>query len=1344
MFYRISGTPNLAKTRAFAAVLAFLLAFLLAFPVIAALPIMVVASPPPAVLPSIHGYKLLGAAPRDLPILVTFAIPLRNLNTLDSLVMQISNPASPMYRHFLTPQQVKSDFLPTAAYESLLSTLQSKGIQIQTTALDSQIVAEGTAAQFESAIGLSINTYTNGTLAYYSSAGMTTFEGAFVYASNATLIFTHPASASTLRPNSNVTFTQGTFSAKQLQPVYNATSLLSRGFDGTGQTIGLLDFFGSPTIASDLNLFDKTFGFPDAKLNVIPVGPYDPNLGANVGWSTEVSLDVEVSHAMAPGAAIDLYIANGALPLSTPLAKIVQDDKVTTLSQSFGNFEWMYSLTSYIGGPAYFALNVIMPDQYYALGSAEGISFLSSSGDAGGSGYSSGPEGDLEYPSTSPFVTSVGGTQTYFSTSASGAESFVQTAWSNVGYVPNLVNAGGGGGGVSILEPKPWYQASQTTPPSYPNGRLNPDLSLQAGVDPATMIVDSGKVIGSGGTSESSPLLAGLLTLVAESVKGHLGLINPLIYNVGNNPGEYSKGFNPITFGYIVPWTSTPGFNLATGWGAPNIGELALLMNASASKPELTIRGEIVNATGKGQLGYTPGDKLTLNVRITSAGARVTSGTFTMNLQTLSGTFLPTPMAFNPSTGNWTGTITMGQQSGLAYVDLSGSSAAGVHGEGVGVIFAGYLGSITATGSIYSLAVDPWTWGPSNRLSLTIYTTDLLGRPQPAEPVTLSVQPYSIATNQYTSLSSVTFAGLGTGGVTGTLASAAPDGPVSLVTQGDVYGYAPLFYGIYLQTSYIYPDVAAEPGSVAPGQSLTIISTPIAPVNVYFETSFETGRLFAYDVSVGSNVTASLINPTGGTISSANLYYQPCAQALRVCNGGAKIIYGQLQVPANATRGLYTVQLHAKYGSFTPGGNITGSFYGQVWVSGKAIVPQISLFPAFTSGSSAILNSPSSNITSAGGLFGGEHVSLVARIAYSNGTIVKFGEFSAAVYPHSLSDQYASLIHSVYAQGGLIQLRFDPDFQSWVGNLTLPSASSQGDLAPLGVNSVGYSGSYDVFVTGLASDGTPTTTESNAQQPFFVEPYVYVGPDTQVSSISGGLQSQLAFVGATITASGSLNGDLFLGSVSIKGGNIVITGSRIDGKLLLDHANVTLIGVSGGTIIANNSTLTLKDSSIDSLELTGSKVSLADSSYRSVTPTLPVIAAGGLSKAIGGTSNFNVTVAGAGLTPDSLSAWVDGATESLRVNSTSSGLRAFGTIDATKLNDGVHTLQLTAIQSDGLSATLSTTFSTNAQVSSLRGTVLLASVAIGAVAVVALVLGVLAIRRRKAPQAAPATGGWHV
>ena len=335
-----------------------------------------------------------------------------------------------------------------------------------------------------------------------------------------------------------------------MQSVYNATSLYAQGYQGEGQTIGLLEFFGSPTITQDLQLFDAQFGFSNPSLNMLPIVPYNPNLGVSEGWSTEVSLDVEISHAMAPKAAIDMYVTTGALSFAADLAPIVDDDSVTTLSMSFSVApEWG---TSVIGGPLFY-FNMFLPDQYFMLGSLEGITFLGSSGDGGGSGYSSGPAGNLGNPDNSPYVTAVGGTQTYFYTQPNGTETFAQTAWSNVGYVPNCVNSGGGGGGVSFVEPKPWYQQSQQTPPSYPNGRMEPDLSLQAGVDPATYIVDSGSVIAVGGTSESVQLLSGLLTLVAESAGGPLGLINPFLYSLGNNAATYTKAFTPITFGYNYP-----------------------------------------------------------------------------------------------------------------------------------------------------------------------------------------------------------------------------------------------------------------------------------------------------------------------------------------------------------------------------------------------------------------------------------------------------------------------------------------------------------------------------------------------------------------------------------------------------------------------------------------------------------------------------------------------------------------------------------------------------------------------------------------------------------------------
>ena len=81
-----------------------------------------------------------------------------------------------------------------------------------------------------------------------------------------------------------------------------------RGDNGTGQTIVIIDSFGSPTLASDLATFDADYGLPaPPSLSVLaPLGslPFDPTNDDMVGWAVETTLDVEWAHAMAPGASI--------------------------------------------------------------------------------------------------------------------------------------------------------------------------------------------------------------------------------------------------------------------------------------------------------------------------------------------------------------------------------------------------------------------------------------------------------------------------------------------------------------------------------------------------------------------------------------------------------------------------------------------------------------------------------------------------------------------------------------------------------------------------------------------------------------------------------------------------------------------------------------------------------------------------------------------------------------------------------------------------------------------------------------------------------------------------------
>ncbi len=1218
------------------------------------------ASPPAAYT----GFTFVSQAPQDMPVLVSLGIPLRNVGLLNSLAKEVSDPSSPQFRHFITPQQAQEEFLPTAAFDSLLQYVQGSGLDVVLTGLDSIIVVQGTASQMRQAFGASVYLYTNGTSSYYVSQGPATFDGAYVYASNATFIYTRPALSGSSSNPSGVTFTEGGIPASDLPAVYNATTLYNAGFTGKGETVGILDFYGSPTITSDLQLFDQIFNFPNPTFTVTPIGPYAPNLGVSVGWSTEVSLDVELSHAMAPRASIQLYVANGALSLADALSVIVQDGSVTTLSQSFGTPEWWFSESYYFGGPSLLEFNVLMPDLYYALGSLEGITFTASSGDRGGSGSSAGPEGTPEYPATSPFVTSVGGTQTYVSATSGGGSTYAQTAWSNIGYVPNGVNVGGGGGGVSILEPKPWYQQSQTVPTSFPNGRLNPDLSLQAGGDPGTYVVDAGSVISTGGTSESTQLFGGLLALVAQDAGGSLGNINPFLYSVADNSATYAKAFTPITTGYIVPWVASSGYNLVTGWGAPNIGVLASLYLSTVSSPSLTIAVDAEDSAGNSLSELIPGQNFTVVAAIVRGFSIVTSGSFTASLVTLSGTSVLSTLSYNASSGFWQGYATEGGQSGSAYVSVSGTSGS-LSGTGITTIFAGYLASFVAP---FELPL-PLPWSTLSPLNIEVTSTELNGSNMPTQDLQMAIEPYSIFSNTYTTAGTLTLKGNSTSGMnTASMTGTYPYGPIMLALGGSSYGYLPIVNGIYLQSSYIYPQVAAEPGSVAPGQSLFIQANPQAPANLAGLPSYETGLTLGDDVPVGSNVTASLVSPSGAVVSTASLALQACGEAVRICQSGATNINGYLPVPANAAPGLYTVILNATYDSYTAPDTLFGMSFSQVLVSSGASTPTISL--------------------STSPLYEGQTVQVAANIAYPNGTEVKYGEYTVLIYPEELQNQFTFIMHSEYAGSQLTQLQYDPAQNRWVGEVTLPSPYDAASLSGVNDNSFYYSGPYEAYVTGVSFDGTPTTSQLSAQQPFFVDPYIFTA-----GSLSSVQQTtQLALNNTVITSSLAMSGDVFIQNNTIQGGNVTIANSHIIGTLYVVNARLTLVGVDGGNLVAQNSSVILLQSSIVSVQLTNSQILDNTSVIAQLSPALPTIQvqspAGGIS--YNGTLGITATVGGQQIS--TVWFYLDG-TPLASFNSSSSPYSY--QLDTTMLADGVHTLEVVASQSDGLSASTFTQFATD-------------------------------------------------
>ena len=1212
----------------------------------------------------LSGFRPVGTLAPSAPVTVTVGIPLQNEQSLEYLDQQISTPGSPLYHQFLSKAQVQS-FLPVARYQVALAYLEQRGLTVVTSSLDSVIIAEGTASQVSEAMGLSLEVYSNGTSSYYSASGASQIPGAYVYSSNVTAVLLgHPpdlvtgklASVLSAGPSqSNQTAPGEAYLMTDLQSVYNATSLYARGDTGAGYTAGILDFYGDPYIAQQLQYYDEITGLPSAPLQVIPIEAYNPSLGTVEGWAPEISLDVESVHTMAPGATIDLYVANGALPIAAAVAAVVQQDAVSDLSQSFSLPE--SSLSSFDGSA--FALNVVLTDQFYLLGSAEGITFISSTGDVGGSGFSGGPEGSVGYPSTSPYVVAVGGTTTYLTFKGSQVTSSYETAWSNYGFVPDALNYGGSTGGVSDLEPRPWYQSSLTAPSGFASGREVPDLSLNANVYPGVIVVVPGNITEiSGGTSEASPLLAGLLTLLMSSSKSELGLINPSLYNLAQVSSTYTKAYHQITFGYTIPWVAKGGYNMATGWGAPNIGEMAHLGLGAVSTSTLDVN-VTVTKNGAAPGDVLPGTVLSVGAVVKNGASAVSTGSFSAELDTLSGTLLTVPLSYSASSHSWTGQFTSPKNaSGLAYVTVKGSSA-GSAGSGFVGIFTGYLADFLSP-----TPDSPYDSQFGTQVLANITTLD--GTPAGAGTFSFTVSAYSLASNTYAKLTTVSASTTGSSANNwrGQLLGDYPAGPMIITGNGDVYGYLPFINGVGLQSSFIEPTVLAEPGVVAPGQSVFVIASLTAPANTPDVVSTETGLPVANDIEVGSNVTVSLVSQSGKTVASELLY-----ENTFLSSTGA--IQGALTVPLHTPPGLYDVLLHSSYDSLTLGTSVNGSYFGQIYVAPSESTPRISISPS--------------------AYYEGQTVVVSAKIDYSNGTSVKYGMYSAAVYPTDLQNSYNVLTQTIQAP-----LWYDAATGLWSGNVTLPSAYNSGGTVQIDQGALYLSGPYDVFVSGLSADGVPSSTDISTQLGFTVQPYLYLeGQDlTSVPQTS-----QVAFVNDTVAGSMSLTGDLFLGSTTLEGGTFTISDSQIQGTLSLMDAQAVITGVSGGNLVASNSKVAIQQSSLGSLQLTGSTATLVGSTYQQVTPSLPVIS---VQSPVQGQnydgSSGALTVSGQQVS--SISVYLDGEL----VAKLNGGVSSYNfPLDSASLSLGVHTLSVVATQDDGLSSTVAVSFSSEGTLSSTIG-----------------------------------------
>jgi hypothetical protein len=486
------------------------------------------------------------------------------------------------------------------------------------------------------------------------------------------------------------------YSPSEVRNAYNATSLLNNGYNGTGVTISIVDAFGDPLIQSELNTFSAEYGIPTTTVHVACVdGPCNYTEGITTGWNGEIALDVEWAHAMAPGATINLYIAsNNMQPLYDAVAAAVAGttgngtyfSPSSIISMSWGSPENDIGESGSIApvfGPNYPWLNEV-----FQQGTAEGMTFFASTGDWGAydqglppSGQTS-PYGGPLYPSTDPFVTAVGGTSLYLSTT-SGYLQFPGNATGGYGYETawswNNYYGWATGGGFSTFFGQPPWQSGPGVPSQETRGV--PDVSWDADVQTGVLVFVSGGFYIYGGTSVGSPSWAGSMALIDQAAGHNLGLINPSIYSILNNPSEYAKAFHDVTTGNNDPLHARAGWDPVTGIGTPNIGELAYYLAQPSTSLNVLASNNVALGTSA---SYT---SVQIYATVTSGAGTVASGTVSAVItsstnavvgvvtMTYNGTMWTGTYTIKPTDppGMWTATVlaTSGSQSGTGTTTFS-------------------------------------------------------------------------------------------------------------------------------------------------------------------------------------------------------------------------------------------------------------------------------------------------------------------------------------------------------------------------------------------------------------------------------------------------------------------------------------------------------------------------------------------------------------------------------------------------------------------------------------------------------------------------------------------------
>jgi len=495
-----------------------------------------------------------GPADPNQAITVRVGLKTQNQAALNNYIRSINTKGNALYGQRLTPAQFTAQYAPSSAQvQQVVSYLQSQGFDNITVEPNHLIVsADGTVAQASAAFNTPIEQFTEfGNLVYGNTAPAQVPASLGSIVGAVLGLNTIGEMKPTLVKQSAVSVPQYavSYEPQNFWQIYSATGVPA----AANTSIAIMAEGDLTGVLSDFRVAEATFRFPSFPVTVVPVGIASTDTSGVDEWD----LDTQYSTGMAGGMVQHLYLYDATSLTDSDLAlafsRWVTDDLAPVANASFGECE----VFPYIDG------SMLVDDEEFAEGAAQGQTLFSSTGDTGSFcpadvGENGVPAGAplVNYPAASQYVTAVGGTTLL--TNADGNYD-IETAWYS------------GGGGISQFEYSPYWQTAASVPSSELGDKGIPDIAMDADPESGANVYVSGAWEGVGGTSLSSPLAVGTWARML-SANANLGFAPPTLYSLydGTGPvGSYPNGgFHDIITGCDGLYCALPGWDYTTGLGS--------------------------------------------------------------------------------------------------------------------------------------------------------------------------------------------------------------------------------------------------------------------------------------------------------------------------------------------------------------------------------------------------------------------------------------------------------------------------------------------------------------------------------------------------------------------------------------------------------------------------------------------------------------------------------------------------------------------------------------------------------------------------------------------------------